>query len=106
MQLGPPPHSSKAALQEVASLQIASVCAFKQKDERLQRIYYKIKIADLGLCKNHTRTVVGAKFDTTSNHPKTIREAQVYVYGITNAISATSVVPGSVADQSRLRVGD
>ena len=101
-----PPHSSKAALQEVASLQVASVSAFKQKDEQLQRIYYKVRIANLELCKNHTRTVVGARFDTISNHPKTIREAQAYVYGITNAISATSVVPGSVADQSGLRVGD
>ena len=61
------------------------------------------------LCKNHTPTVVRARFDTISNHPKPIREVQVYVYGITNAISAistTSLVPESVADQSGLRVGD
>jgi S1-C subfamily serine protease len=64
------------------------------------------------LCKNHAPTVVRARFDTISNHPKPIREAQVYVYGITNAISAisaistTSLVPESVADQSGLRVGD
>jgi hypothetical protein len=101
-----PSYSSKSAIREVTSLKIASVSVFKQKAERLQRVYYKLSIANLELCGNHVHTAIGAEFDTISNHPKNIHEAQAHVYGITDAVSVRSVVHGSVADQVGLIKGD
>ena len=101
-----PPYSNEAAAREVASLLVAAVSVFKQKNERLQSIYYNLSIANLKLCGNHVHATIGAKFDTISNHPKIAREAQARVFGITDKFSVRSVISGSTADQAGLQVGD
>ena len=101
-----PPHSSKSAILEVASLQVASVNVFKQKMERLQRVYYKLSVANMELCEKHIHGSIGAEFDTILHHPKKDREAQARVYGTTGAFSVRSIVNGGVADQAGLMKGD
>jgi hypothetical protein len=101
-----PPHSSKSAVIEVTSLQVASIRIFKQKMERLQRVYYKLSIANIELCEKYVHGSIGAEFGTILHYQKKDRKAQALVYGITDAFSVRSIIHGGVADQAGLLVGD
>jgi hypothetical protein len=101
------PQVSPQLLEQEAELQRElTFKTFVDRQNRLQRIYTRLRIANADMCGSNLTPVVGISGIDRASIPSDLRATAHRLYGIADGVKVLDVVPNSPASEAGLQLGD